>query len=494
MHDRPCLPQPIRTPAFSWGSSDVGCLRRVKTTALVALLSLPLAACAAGPDYRPPATAALGLPDGYSGPTPAPGEPDDLGSWWNRFDDPVLERLVERALTANLNIAQAVARLRQSRELLVQAGASRLPTVDGSAGAGRFFTNQAADSTSLSLGADAAYEVDLFGRVSRSIEAARADADAAGFSAQTTRVSIAAETASAYIQARAAEARLTVARETLAIQDDNLQIAGWRAQAGLVSSLDEEQARTQRAQTAASIPTLESSYAIAVNRLAVLTGAPPGTIAADLGSAPIPAGPDDIAVGIPADTLRQRPDVRAAERALAAATARIGVAASQLYPSLRLSGTIGTSAGTIGALGDVLTGGLSASIAQLIFDGGRVRSQVRGQRAAADGALAAYRQSVLTALEDVENGLVALDSAKRRQAELTIAFDAANNAAILARSQYRAGLTDFRTLLDAERSLLSARDGLTAARADQSLAVVQLYRALGGGWQAADLSFTDAAS
>ncbi len=465
----------------------------MKTTALVALLSLPLAACAVGPDYQPPATASLSLPDGYSGPTAAPGEAANLGNWWNRFGDPVLENLVDRALSANLDIAQAVARLRQSRELVVQAGASRLPTVNGSAGAGHIFTNRFADSDNLSVGADASYEVDIFGRVSRSIEAARANAEAAGFTVETTRVSIAAETASAYIQARAAEARLTVARETLAIQDDNLQIAGWRAQAGLVSSLDEEQARTQRAQTAATIPTLESSYANAVNRLAVLIGDAPGTISAELGNAPIPAGPDDIAVGIPADTLRQRPDVRTAERALAAATAQIGVTASQLYPGLRLSGNIGTTAASIGALGEVLTGGLSASLAQLIFDGGRVRSQVRAQRAATDGALAAYRQSVLIALEDVENGLVALDSTKRRQSELAIAFDAANNAAILARSQYRAGLTDFRTLLDAERSLLSARDGLTTARADQSLAVVQLYRALGGGWQTADLTSTDSA-
>src|SRR5690606_35696156 len=156
-------------------------------------------------------------------------------------------------------------------------------------GAGHVFTNQFADSDNLSLGADAAYEVDLFGRVSRSIEAARANAEAAGFTVDAARVSIAAETVNAYIQARAAEARLTVARETLAIQDDNLQIAGWRAQAGLVSSLDEEQARTQRAQTAASIPTLDSNYAAAVNRLAVLTGTAPGTISAELGSAPIPA-------------------------------------------------------------------------------------------------------------------------------------------------------------------------------------------------------------
>jgi outer membrane protein, multidrug efflux system len=197
---------------------------------------------------------------------------------------------------------------------------------------------------------------------------------------------------------------------------------------------------------------------------------------------PIPKGPEDVAVGIPADTLRQRPDVRASERALAAATARIGVAEAQLYPGLRLTGNIGTSAFSLGGLFDAITGAIFAGVDQTLFDGGRLRSQVRSQRAATEGALATYHQSVLTALEDVENALAALAAARRREVEFAIAQDAANNSAILARVQYRSGLTDFQTLLDAERSLLSARDGLVSSRGDETLALVQLYRALGGGW------------
>ena len=197
---------------------------------------------------------------------------------------------------------------------------------------------------------------------------------------------------------------------------------------------------------------------------------------------PIPVGPIDIATGIPADTLRKRPDVRASERALAAATARIGVAQAQLFPALNLSGNVGTSALSLGSLGDVVTGGVFATLSQLIFDGGRRLASIRSARAVADGAFAAYRQTVLTALEDVENGLVALKSARDRETALGDAFEAANNAAILARSQYRAGLTDFQTLLDAERQLLSARDGLASAKADEANAIVQLYLALGGGW------------
>src|SRR5690606_36351214 len=218
-------------------------------------------------------------------------------------------------------------------------------------------------------------------------------------------------------------------------------------------------------------------------RLGVLTGQAPAALMEELkASRPIPEAPDAVAVGIPADTLRQRPDVRGAERTLAAQTARIGVAEAQLYPALRIGGNIGTSALSVGGLVDQVVGSLFGGLTQTLFDGGRLRSQVRSQEAAAEGALASYRQTVLNALEDVENGLVSLEAAKRRRAEFVIAQEAATNQAILARSQYRAGLTDFLTLLDAERSLLSAREGLLSSQADQTLSFVQLYRALGGGW------------
>ncbi len=439
---------------------------------------LALSACAAGPDYARPQAAALGVPKQYQAPAPA-GAAVGLATWWAQFDDPALTALVDKGLAGNLDIAQSAARLRQAREALVQARSGLLPSIDASAGAGRNFDNERADSSSFSLGADAAWQIDLFGGIGRSVEASRAELAAAGYDLENVRTATAAEIARNYMLARSAQASLKIARETLVTQDDNLEIAGFRVQAGLASSLDQEQARQQRAATAASIPTLEQSFTAAANRLAVLTGQAPGAVTAQLtADAPIPLGPDSIAVGIPADTLRQRPDVRAAERSLAAATARIGVAKAQLLPALGISGNVGTSALSVGGLTDVITGGLFARLAQTLFDG--------GQRAAADGALAAYRQTVLTALEDVENALVALDTAKRRQTELAISFDAANNAAILARSSYRAGLTDFQTLLDAERSLLSSRDSLSRARADQAQALIQLYLALGGGWQPID--------
>ena len=475
--------------------------------------ALLLGGCTLGPDYRAQAPAALGVPPAYAppvtetAPVGATSSPGDLSTWWQRFDDPLLTDLIARATASNLQIAQSVARLAQAREALVQARGDLLPSLSGSAGATRNFTHGGSSSiivggnpdgtggtvvttggnsgsTKLSLGLDASWQVDIFGGLTRGVQAARAEEAAARFDLASVRTSVAGEVAANYIDARLAQARLEVARSTLNTQNDNLQIAGWRVQAGLVSGLDAEQARAQRAQTAASIPALETSYLQAVNRLGILTGQAPGALRAEMEKVqPIPQGPDTIAVGIPADTLRNRPDVRSAERQLAAATARIGVAKAALFPALSISGNINTQAATVGKLGDLLTGGLFAGITQTIFDAGRRSSQVRVARAGADLAFATYRQTVLTGLEDVENAIQSLQAAKARQAELAIALDASNNAAIYARSQYRSGLIDFVTLLQSEQALLSARDQLATAQADQALSLVQLYLALGGGWR-----------
>jgi len=448
------------------------------------LCVLLLSACTVGPNYRAPAPAALSVPDTYYG-RPAQSAPAELARWWQRFDDPLLIRLIDEATRDNLDLAAAAARLTQARESLVQARAGLVPTVGASAGAGRTI-GSGNDHNSFNAGADAAWEVDLFGRIRRGVEAAGADAEGAYYDREALRVAIAAEVATNYVQARLAQERLAIARDTLAIASDNLQIATWRRQAGLVSSLDVEQARAARAQTAASIPNTENAFTSASYRLAVLTGRAPGALTAELSEAkPIPKGPAEVAVGIPADTLRQRPDIRAAERSLAAATARIGVAEAQLYPGLRLTGNIGTSAFSLGGLFNAITGSIFAGLDQTLFDGGRLRSQLRSQRAATEAALATYHQSVLTSLEDVENALLALNAARARQVQFAIALEAAGNSAILARIQYRSGLTDFRQLLEAERTLLSARDGMANSRGDEALALVQLYRALGGGWDPA---------
>ena len=463
--------------------------------------ALLLSACAAGPDYRAPQVGALGVPAGYSqGPT-APIDEADLASWWTRLGDAALNALVGQAIAGNLDIVQAQARLRQARESLRQANAAFLPQIDASGSGGRNY-NSAGGGTRVdsngniinsgvgkwsgnySARANASWQIDLFGELSRSSEAARADLAASGYDLANVRMTIISELVTNYVQARLAQNQLAIARETQRVQQDNFDIARWRLQAGLVSSFDVEQARAQLAQTSATVPQLESSLRGSLNRIAVLTGQAPGEATRALETpAPIPTAASSIATGIPADTLRQRPDVRSAERALAAATARIGVAQAQLYPSLGISGNIGTSAASFKNLFDIVTGGIFANVAQVIFDGGRLASQVRSQRAATDAAFAAYKQSVLTALEDVENAMAALAAAQQRRAQFAIAFNASNNAAILARSQYRAGLIDFQTLLTSENSLLNARNSLASAQSDAVRGLAQLYNALGGGWQ-----------
>lgn len=459
--------------------------------ALFLAAALPLAGCAVGPDYHPKTAAELGVPDGYS--VPADGQArEDVTAWWGRFDDPMLGQLVEQGRDANLDVAQAVTRLRQARESLVQAQSSLLPSVSASGGYSQNVNvaggNGFSAGGAFSLGADASYQVDLFGGNRRGVEAARAGYQASGFDYATVLISVESEIARNYVLARLAQLQLANARDSLAIQDDNLQIAGWRVQAGLVSSLDQEEARASRAQTAASIPSIEANYNGYVSRLGVLTGQAPGALKAQMETVrPIPKGPPSVAVGIPADTLRQRPDVRAAERNLAAATAQIGVATSQLYPALSIGGSLNSGGGAIGTLFDTISGRLFAGIAQTIFDGGRLRSQVRSTQAAAEGSFLAYKSTVLTALEDVENAIVALNAAQERGRQFAIAFDAANNSAILSRDQYRAGLTDFTTLNQAEAQLLSARNGMAQAQADQATALIQLYSALGGGWDSANI-------
>jgi multidrug efflux system outer membrane protein len=460
--------------------------------------SLPLAACNVGPNYKPASPSQLGVPAAYSLATDG-GTRGDYRAWWQQFDDPLLTRLVEQARTSNLDLAQSVARLREAHEALISSRSQLFPSVDASAGYSRSFnlvggtntitlpdgtvTTLTRSSNSFSISGDVSYQVGLFGEIRRTIEASKAQYQGAGYDYASVLTSTESEVARNYILARLYQAELANAQASLKIQDDNLQIAGWRVQAGLVSSVDEQQARATRAQTAATIPSLQNSYNQTVADLGVLTGQAPGALRDEMAAVePIPRGPGNIAVGIPADTLRQRPDVMSAERGLAAAVAQIGVAKAALYPALNITGNIGTSANVFADLFKLVTGSVFGGVSQAIFNGGRLNAQVRSNEAAAEGAFALYKSTVLTALQDVENAVSALDAAKERETQYGIAYDAANNEALLARVQYRAGLTDFTTLNTAESSLLSAQNGLSQARSDEATALVQLYLALGGGW------------
>ncbi|MCJ2187663.1 efflux transporter outer membrane subunit [Novosphingobium beihaiensis] len=411
----------------------------------------------------------------------------DLSQYWTQLDDPVLTRLVEQAIANNLDMAQAAARLDQARAALKGAQSQYFPQVSGNAGAQKDVGDLARKDVQYSLGGSASWEIDLFGRIGGSVAASRADLAAAGYSLADMQRLVAGQVAQNVISARATAAQLAIARSTLANDAENLQIARWRNEAGLVSSLDVEQARGQRAQSAAAIPQLESNLAATANAISTLIGEPPGRVLALLEEqqpATVPVPPVLAGFAPPAEVLRRRPDVRAAEASLVADSARVGVAKAQLLPLLQLSGQVNTAAPRIGDLFDIVTGGLFATVSQLIFDGGRARANVRGAQAAARGSLAAWHKAILTALADVETAATAEDAARRRLASTREALDAANSAAILARSQYRAGLTDFVTLLNVESRLLSARNAVVQTEAARASAFVQLTQALGGGWTA----------
>jgi NodT family efflux transporter outer membrane factor (OMF) lipoprotein len=413
----------------------------------------------------------------------------DLTQYWTMLGDPLLTSFVEQAIVENRDLAQSAARLEQARASLVQARAGYLPSLSASGGVNRDVGDFARDGVQFNLGADASWELDLFGQISGNVAAAQGDFAAQGYALADLQRLIVGQVAIATINARSLAEQLAIARSTLAYQDDNLQIARWRNQAGLVSSLDVEQARTQRAQTAATIPLLESSLTATANSISTLIGEAPGRVLEEIMAddpVPVPAPPMLAGFEAPAEVLRRRPDVRSAEASLVSSTARIGVARAQLLPLVRLSGSIGTGPVNAGSLFDVITGGLFAGVSQLIFDGGRTAAQVDSAEAGAAASLAAWEQSILGALEDVETAAVDQRTAGERVAINEEALDAANNSALLARSQYQAGLTDFRTLLTAENQLLSARNQLVSAQADRASAFVRLTQALGGGWSLSD--------
>ncbi|MCC9001795.1 MAG: efflux transporter outer membrane subunit [Candidatus Competibacter sp.] len=457
---------------------------------LLALLLLP--GCAAvGPDYvaPEPATPATWQGAAAAKVTVVRTAPDNLASWWRQLDDPTLTGLIERALQNSLDVRTAQAKLREARARRALAGANLFPTVTASATATQ--TQSSAEiggGTTRNLynaGFDASWEPDVFGGLRRSEEAAQADLEASEASLHDVQVSLVAEVALNYVELRSFQARLDIAKANAASQTETLQLTQWRAQAGLTSALDVEQARANLEQTRARIPTLETGRTEAEHRLEILLGQRPGTLTNTLAdSIGLPHLPARVTVGIPADTLRQRPDVRTAERKLAAETARIGVVEAERYPNFSLSGSLGLEAYGLGALssGDAVARTLLGSVAAPIFDAGRIRQQIEIQNAVQEQAFINYQSTVLNALEEVENALVTLTNTQKRQENLRDATRAARLAALLARHRYTAGVIDFQTVLDTERTVLTLEDNLKSSEAENVSALIQLYKALGGGW------------
>lgn len=463
------------------------------TRLLIVLVMLGLTACTTvGPNYVPPVT---DLPGGWSRQGQTAGSEMnaaitvDLSKWWLTLNDPLLAKLVDEVLQASPDLRSAQARLREARARGAVASAGFYPAVTASGAASRRKSSEksgSGDTRNLfSAGFDATWELDLFGGVRRGVEAAEADLDSSVAHLHDTQVSLVAEVATNYVEVRSLQIRLGIARDNLASQSETLQLTEWRAQAGLVSSQDVEQARSNREQTRAQIPSLDAGLAEAEHRLDILLGKTPGMLHERLAEASVlPVVPGQIVVGIPADMLRQRPDVRAAERTLAAETARVGVAEAARYPSFTISGSIGLEALTLGSLGTsgAATSSLIGGITAPVFDAGRLRSQVEIRDAVREQAVVAYEKTVLSALQEVENGLVSLAGNRERNEALEIATGSARTAAQLARQRYAAGLIDFQSVLDTERNVRIIEDSLATTRADGVLALIRLYKALGGGW------------
>jgi multidrug efflux system outer membrane protein len=464
-----------------------------------------LAGCVlAGPNYVTPTASELNVPSSWQGASPTTGTGLEVANWWQHLGDALLTRLITQAMQASPDVQSARAKLRQARAQRRLAFGSLWPTINASASAQRMEISQSGvegapvpgpngaqnagvggSQDLYDVGFDASWEPDIVGGQRRALEAARADEEASAATLRQTQVTLAAEVARNYVDARSAQARIVIAQANLASQSETLALTEWRVQAGLSSSLDAEQARTNVEQVRAAIPVLETSLAEAEHRLSVLLGLAPAALQDDLATAaPIPHVPAPLTIGIPADILRQRPDVAAAERTLAAATARIGEATAARYPSLALSGSVGLEAMTVGALtnGSSFAASVLGKLAQTVFDGGRINAQISVQNAAQEQSLANYKATVLGALEDVENALVSIANSQARATALTSAVESARNAALLARHRYTSGLIDFQTVLDTQRTVLTVEESLQGAQADHTTAVIQLYKALGGGW------------
>ena len=460
------------------------------------LAILVITGCAAvGPNYVPPemSVSAIWHTQLEGGLATEEIDPHTLASWWTTLNDPGLSSLIERAVAGNLDLKKARARVRESRARRGIAKAGMFPTLDiaGSDTWTRSSKDTGTGKTSQLYVAsfDSGWELDIFGGVRRSVEASEADLWAIREDLHDVLVSLLAEVALNYVEVRTFQSRLDEAEASLEAQNETYQLTLWRYQAGLSDELATQQARYNLESTRSQIPTLRMGLDEAMNRIAVLLGEQPGKVHGELEKRePIPVTPLKAAVGVPADLLRRRPDIRRAERELAAQTARVGVATADLYPRFTLSGSIGLEALSLNNLlsnlssSDSWTLSGGPRISWAVFDAGAIRQNIEVQSALQEQALIQYEAAILGALEDVENALVSYAEEQHRRDDLHEATQAAQKAVELAQNKYQAGLADFSNVLDAQRSLLSFQDQMTQSNGTVTSNLIRLYKALGGGW------------
>lgn len=465
---------------------------RKLTLAVALMLVFVVGGCAVGPNYREPKTV---VDAQFANTAAASYSADDVPvAFWTLFAEPTLNELVEQAMTANKDLGIARANLRASRAALGLTRFDLFPTV--TAGASNLRVKQSEhqmpgvpeqqrEFDDAEAGFDASWELDFFGRVRRGVQAAHAEEQAAVAQLRDAQVTVTAEVARNYFVLRGVQEQLAVAIRNAENQRQTLSLTEARLDAGRGTELDTSRATAQLQTTLASIPPLRSSIAATIYRLSVLTGQMPNALTARLAAAqPLPALPQINAIGTPEALLRRRPDIRVAERQLASATARIGVAVGDLFPRVTFIGSLGYNAGNTGNLGNAgsETYAFGPSISWAALDLGRVRSRIQIANAQTDAALAAYESTVLLALEETEGALVSYGQAQSRRDTLEQAAAASSKAANLARQRFEGGLTDFLNVLDAERDALSAQDSLAQSRTQTATSLIAVYKALGGGW------------
>ncbi|HSP99951.1 MAG TPA: efflux transporter outer membrane subunit [Candidatus Dormibacteraeota bacterium] len=474
---------------------------RLRSGAAALVLLLALAGCAVGPDYHPPEPA---MPPGWeelsSGVTQ---QPADLPRWWTLLGDPTLDQLVSEAISGNLTLREAVARVDESRARYRVARAALFPQLDATGSAsgnlasqnGPLFSGDTTDSPSsgatpqvygnYSIGLAASWELDVFGRVRRSVESATALEEASLDDQRAVLVALCADVAGSYVTMRTIQQRLAVTRANLGSQEEIFRLTSTRFELGLASGLDVAQATQVLASTRTLVPPLELALTLELNRLAVLLGQQPGALRERLAdSAPIPHPPESFGVGLPVNLLRQRPDIRSAERQLAAATAQVGVAVGDLYPRFTLLGTFAFDSTQVvnWIEGPSRTFSVGPAMIWNVFDAGRLRAQVNVEEAVTAQALARYEQQLLIALQDVEDALAAYGQTREERGALADAVSASSQALDLSILLYKDGAVDFQNVLDAQRTLLDLEERMAITDGNVVRSVIQLYLALGGGW------------
>ncbi|MDZ5605415.1 TolC family protein [Pseudomonas sp. RP23018S] len=453
------------------------------------LLALALAACAVGPDYHAPDTVPAQLDAQLQGQLLDRARFES--AWWQQFDDPVLNQLVSASLAGNRDLRVAFARLKAARSLREEASLDQVPTVTSRAsseiGKGQIpgQSDKRVNSERYDLGLDMAWEIDLFGRIQRQIEASRAQEDAAAADLQQLQVSLIAELVDAYGQLRGAQLRERIAADNLDNQRQSGSLTERLRDAGVGDELDVMRAQARLAGVEATVPQLQAEQMRARNRIATLLGQRADALSVDLSPKALPAIAKALPVGDPGELLRRRPDIHSAERRLAAATANVGVATADLFPRVSLSGFLGFTAGRGSQIGSAAAGAwaLGPSIQWAAFDLGSVRARLRGAKADAEGALANYEQQVLLALEESSNAFSDYGKRQQRLQALIRQSEASRKAAALASVRYREGSVDYLVLLDAERERLAAEDAQAQGEVALYQGIVEIYKALGDGWQ-----------